>query len=611
MVRRREAVAGDERLQRRSWAGVAGVAVLGLAAIGAITLYLKSHDHSDGSSQTIGNLAILAAGLFGAACCALAARRRTAASRAWTLLAVATGLWAAGMAVYTFYGLSRDHAYPFPSLADVGLLGYSIPAVAGLFAFPRPRTSWLRLLLDSLVITTAILFISHSTVLQKVVQVSDLGTVAGWVTIAYPIVDIFIASTVLSLGMRQPPGQRLTWLCLGGGLVVLALSDSAYVAMLADGQTAITGGPLVGGWMLAMFLIGLAALIPAGTIAIESRQAHGLVLEMIPYAPVLAAVVVSTSFSVHRHGFLQVDGILLLIFVTLRQVIIVHENVRLTGNLEDQVAARTAELGTLGSIVTSSREAIVGVSIDRVVLAWNPAAERLYGHRAADVLGRRPEFLSPSALAEVERLLGAAENGSELAGYETDWLRPDNSRVPVAITVSPIIHGDAVTGISFFAHDISERQRAAAALEQAREEALESSRLKSEFLATMSHEIRTPMNGVIGLTGLLLETDLDDVQRQYADGVRGAGEALLSVINDILDFSKLEAGKVVLDTADFEPQRLVEDIGALLAPAAYAKPLELIAYCHPGVPGAVRGDAGRIRQILLNLASNAVKFTSE
>jgi signal transduction histidine kinase/CheY-like chemotaxis protein len=147
-------------------------------------------------------------------------------------------------------------------------------------------------------------------------------------------------------------------------------------------------------------------------------------------------------------------------------------------------------------------------------------------------------------------------------------------------------------------------------LEAAREAALESSRLKSEFLATMSHEIRTPMNGVVGLTALLLETPLDPTQKQYADGVKGAGEALLALINDILDFSKLEAGKVDLDVRPFDPRVLVEEVAGLLAEPAQAKNLELIAYCEPGVPARLMGDSGRIRQILLNLASNAVKFTA-
>jgi PAS domain S-box-containing protein len=158
---------------------------------------------------------------------------------------------------------------------------------------------------------------------------------------------------------------------------------------------------------------------------------------------------------------------------------------------------------------------------------------------------------------------------------------------------------------------VAERERAQAQLAQARDEAMEASRLKSEFLATMSHEIRTPLNGVIGLNDLLLRTQLDDEQTRLVTGLQVSGRALLGLINDILDFSKIEAGRLELEEVPFAPRPLMDEVVSVQAEGAREKGIEVTVTCDDSVPEALTGDPMKIAQVVTNLVANAVKFTAD
>ena len=275
-----------------------------------------------------------------------------------------------------------------------------------------------------------------------------------------------------------------------------------------------------------------------------------------------------------------------------------------------QLAAQNHELARMAAIVNSTGDAISSVSLDGITTSWNRAAETLYGYRAEEIIGQPASVLVPAELgAGLNDFWASGGAGAGITSFDSVAMRKDGSPLSVSLTISPLFDRGTLIGMSTISRDITERQARELELATARNQALEASVLKSQFLATMSHEIRTPLNGVMGLNGLLLETQLDEVQRQYSEGVQGAGEALLGVINDILEFSRLEAGRVDFENAEFDPRGLIEEIAALLAVTAHKKDLELLAYCTPEVPEILRGDAARIRQILLNLAGNAVKFT--
>ncbi len=312
----------------------------------------------------------------------------------------------------------------------------------------------------------------------------------------------------------------------------------------------------------------------------------------------------------------------------------------LNEKLEDRVRARTAELAATearlrGVLEAATQVAIIAVDTNRVIRIFNPGAERMLGYRAEQVVGQcSPDLFHDRAECEVRAAELTAEFGRPVAAEDVflvwarqgraeerawSYVRKDGTRLRVRLAITPLRGPDGgIQGFLGVATDITshialeaELRETNARLVEQTHRAEEANRAKTRFLASMSHEIRTPMNAILGMADVLWDTRLDSEQRQYVEVFRHAGGLLLNLINDILDLSKIETVGVRLEQIDFDLENLIDECVELSAPRAREKRLRLVARIVPGTQTALRGDPSRLRQVLLNLVGNALKFTAE
>jgi two-component system sensor histidine kinase/response regulator len=282
-------------------------------------------------------------------------------------------------------------------------------------------------------------------------------------------------------------------------------------------------------------------------------------------------------------------------------------------NQADKALQENQELTEL--IIHSANDAFIAIDTSGIITNWNAQADKTFGWCRSEVLGRPvSETIIPIQHREaytrgLKHFLATGDGPVLNQLIEMSALHKSGQEFPVELSIFPVRTG---TNIAFcaFTRDITERKKAEQELQQSRDTALSASRFKSEFLSNMSHEIRTPMNGIIGMTEILLRTTLTAAQSRYATAIKDSSQSLLSVINDILDFSKIEAGKLSLEIVDIEPIKVVESVGELLATQARQKGTPLLTFIDPHIPFMVRSDPMRLRQILVNLVGNAVKFSN-
>jgi PAS domain S-box-containing protein len=263
------------------------------------------------------------------------------------------------------------------------------------------------------------------------------------------------------------------------------------------------------------------------------------------------------------------------------------------------------------ALIDNSTDLTTVLNAEGIVLFQNSSMTRILGYNPAEIIGSNVfDFIHPDDAVESRAGLDQVLRDQRFDLPIVARFKHRNGSWPVLECYGKLLPEDTgIRGAVFNSREITQRQRFEAELKEGRDEALRAARVKSEFLANMSHEIRTPMNAIIGMTHLLLDTALDEEQREFAHTVSTSADFLLGIINDILDFSKISAGKLELEEVDFDVGEAVEEALEMLATQAQARGIELACMISATVPSRLRGDPGRLRQVLNNLVGNSIKFT--
>jgi signal transduction histidine kinase len=595
-------VSSPAKRRGRLIAGLAGIMIFG--AVFAWLLW--SGDLGRRATVALDDLSQAGAALIAAGFATRAALRSSGRVRAgWALLAAAMFAWGAGQAIWSLEEVFLRIAIPSPSISDLGYLAAIPLEVAAVLTFPFTPGRFgaiLRMLLDGLLIATALFLISYLLVLQQVIQASHSSNLGLALNVAYPVGDVATCAVVFLALSRSGRRLRLPMAILGAAFVLIAVSDSFFAYATAAGFYA-SGTWLDAGWVLGYLLVGLAAAVAGpGAASPASDEAEGDVQAAVPYAVLAAAIAIAGLYFIR--GGPSSTG--------LRATALVIISIAATGlfvhradllRMLRQSRATEAILATnqevLGRLLETAPAALFSLAPDGLILLQRGSVleglvevpAEMEGRQVRELLGEYPE-----AVAVVETALG----GERATATVEAW--PNM----VELVCTPVRGADgAVESVTGIALDVTARlgfQRALAENEA-----------KSRLLATVSHELRTPLNIVIGFTDLmsLPQTGpLNAKQRRYLGHVSSGGRHLLHLVNGILDFSKLAAG----GTLDVQVSAV--DAGAAVAnaiekvrPLAGRRRLEHAARVEGEY--AVMADPIRLDQILLNLLSNALKSTSE
>jgi len=449
-----------------------------------------------------------------------------------------------------------------------------------------------------------------------------------WPTVLMSLLAAVLASAIaLFVVSRRKMGLLLAAVgsvFMGGGIAAMH-----YIGMAAMRLPALChySAPLVNTSVVLAIVISFVAIwltfyfrgdrtLGLG-LKIVSAVVMGAAIPVMHYTGMAAAsftpAVLSRQELLHSVSVsvLGAAGISVVTFMVLGLVV-------LTSFAHRRFSAQTMELASselrYRQIVETALDAFVAVDEEGMITDWNRQAEVTFGWPHAEAIGRRLNDIAVPIRFRAEHkeivanMVASSDERVARTRVETTRMHRSGREIPVELSLFAIRRG-GTHRVCGFIRDITERKRFEQELIAAKEAAEAGSRAKSEFLANMSHEIRTPLNGVMGMTDLALDTELTAEQREYLETAKFSADSLLLVIDEILDFSKIEAGKVELELVDFNLRDNLKAMLRTLELRADQKGLALLSRIAPDVPEMVRGDSNRLRQVLVNLVGNAIKFT--
>ncbi len=506
-------------------------------------------------------------------------------------------VWGLGDTVLTFESLWG--ATPaVPSAADGFYLAFfPLCYIAFMMVIRRGKgASPFATSLDGLIAGLGAASISAAFVFAPVLRAAGGSNLSAATTMAYPVGDLLLLCLAVGgLAVLPRRYRRFFWVAS----VAMSSNATGDLFSLLEPNSKVGYIANAVAWPISLLLLAMATwLLPVNAEKVGAEKSGGFAL---PLLGAVGSMVILFLASVGHVGRVAVGlATATLLVAAVRLILTVRR-------------AQALNSARFGSLIDNAWDIIVVAEADLAIAYITPSSERVLGYVPEDLRDRPlPELVHPDDTESMTAHLNGLRNEHiATVAFETRVRHREGEWRRIAWTATDRLDDPAVRGYVLNGGDVTEERHAAEDLVAARDGAMMASKAKSEFLSTMSHEIRTPMNGVIGLTELLLGTSLDPDQQELASGVKVSAENLLVIINGILDFSKIEAGQLDLEEAPLSVAGIADDVGRILAGAAHGKGVELLVDVHPDVPSALLGDSVRIQQVLLNLGSNAVKFTPE